>query len=259
MGDLDASALTGTLTVTTGDASDDSITITTGSNTTSITDSFGKRHRHGARVGCWRSNTLLTLIGTAAFVVDGLVGDLDASALTGTLTVTTGDAIDNGITITTGSSGDLDHRQLRQRHRDGARRPARQQHAADADRGRQLRGRRAEGRPRCLGADRHADGDDRRRQRRQHHHHDRIEHDLDHRQFCKRHRHGACVGAGAEHPADADWHGGVRGRRPGRRPRRLCAHRHADGDHRRRHRQRHHHHHRLERRPRSPTASAATP
>ena len=50
------------------------------------------------------NNTLLTLIGAASFVVDGLKGDLDASALTGTLTVTTGDASDDSITITTGSN-----------------------------------------------------------------------------------------------------------------------------------------------------------
>ena len=48
-------------------------------------------------------NTLLTLSGAGNFVVDGLVGNLDASALTGTLTVTTGDAPDNAIAITTGS------------------------------------------------------------------------------------------------------------------------------------------------------------
>ena len=50
------------------------------------------------------NNTLLTLIGAASFVVDGLVGDLNASALSGTLKVTTGDASDDSITITTGSN-----------------------------------------------------------------------------------------------------------------------------------------------------------
>ena len=39
-GDLDASGLTGALTVTTGDATDNTISITTGSAATSITDSF---------------------------------------------------------------------------------------------------------------------------------------------------------------------------------------------------------------------------
>ena len=49
-------------------------------------------------------NTALTLTGSAAEVVTGLVGDITANSLTGTLTVTTGDAADNGIAITTGSA-----------------------------------------------------------------------------------------------------------------------------------------------------------
>ena len=49
-------------------------------------------------------NTALTLTGSAAEVVTGLVGDIAAGSLTGALTVTTGDAADNGISITTGSA-----------------------------------------------------------------------------------------------------------------------------------------------------------
>ena len=49
-------------------------------------------------------NTALTLTGSAAEVVTGLVGDIAAGSLTGTLNVTTGDATDNGISITTGSA-----------------------------------------------------------------------------------------------------------------------------------------------------------
>ena len=49
-------------------------------------------------------NVALTLAGSAAEVVTGLVGDLEAGSLTGALTVTTGDAADNGIAITTGSA-----------------------------------------------------------------------------------------------------------------------------------------------------------
>ncbi|MGA8001649.1 MAG: M10 family metallopeptidase C-terminal domain-containing protein, partial [Pseudolabrys sp.] len=41
---------------------------------------------------------------SAAEVVTGLVGDIAAGTLTGALTVTTGDAADNGISITTGSA-----------------------------------------------------------------------------------------------------------------------------------------------------------
>ena len=48
-------------------------------------------------------NAQLVLSGSAAFVVTGLVGNLDASAVTGTLSITTGDAPDNTIVVTTGS------------------------------------------------------------------------------------------------------------------------------------------------------------
>ena len=79
--------------MTTGNANDNGITITTGSAATSITAS-GASDIITVHASVLAQNTLLTLSGTAAFVVDGLVGDSDASALTGTLTVTTGDAAD---------------------------------------------------------------------------------------------------------------------------------------------------------------------
>src|SRR5262249_54224104 len=50
------------------------------------------------------NNTVLTLVGSAAEVVTGLIGNITASSLTGTLNVTTGDATDNTIAITTGSA-----------------------------------------------------------------------------------------------------------------------------------------------------------
>src|SRR5205085_2337077 len=103
IGNLDASTLTGALTVTTGDASDNTISITSGSGTTSITDSFNTDTVTVA-AALLAQNTLLTLSGSAAFVVTGLVGDINASGLTGTLNVTTGNAGDNGISITTGSN-----------------------------------------------------------------------------------------------------------------------------------------------------------
>ena len=103
-GDLDAGAVTGSLDVTTGDNTiDNGITITTGSAATSITAS-GASDIVTVHASVLAQNTLLTLSGTAAFVVDGLVGNLDASGLSGTLTVTTGNAADNAITITTGSA-----------------------------------------------------------------------------------------------------------------------------------------------------------
>ena len=178
-GDLDASAVTGTLKVTTGDASDNSITITTGSAATSITAS-GASDIVTVHASVLAQNTLLTLSGTAAFVVDGLVGDLNASALSGTLTVTTGDAADNAITITTGSaatsittSGASDivtvHASVLAQNTlltligtaafvvDGL--------VGDLER---------------LCAQRHADGDHRQRHRQRHHDHHRVGRDLDH-------------------------------------------------------------------------------
>ncbi len=48
-------------------------------------------------------NINLTLAGSADEVVTGLVGNIAAGSLTGALTVTTGNAGDNGLAITTGS------------------------------------------------------------------------------------------------------------------------------------------------------------
>src|SRR4029078_3198959 len=131
--DLDASALTGTLDITTADAtSDDEIDITTGSGATSITANADSSDTIAVTASAAVS---LTLIGTSAFTVDdagfavsvdasgldeattlslsgtagsftvtGLVTHLDASALTGTLDVTTDDATtDDEIDITAGS------------------------------------------------------------------------------------------------------------------------------------------------------------
>ena len=69
VGDIAAGSLTGALTVTTGDAADDNIAITTGSAATSS-------HRHGAGdtvtvdAAALANNTMLTLAGSAAEVVD---------------------------------------------------------------------------------------------------------------------------------------------------------------------------------------------
>ena len=52
----------------------------------------------------WPTNTTLTLAGSAAEAVSGLVGNVTASSLAGALTVTTGDAADDTIAITTGSA-----------------------------------------------------------------------------------------------------------------------------------------------------------
>ena len=103
VGDITAGSLTGALTVTTGDATDNTISITTGSAATSITES-GDSDIVTVNATALAQNTALTLIGSAAETVTGLVGDIAAGSLTGALTVTTGNAADNGISITTGSA-----------------------------------------------------------------------------------------------------------------------------------------------------------
>src|SRR5205823_3629587 len=102
VGDINASALSGTLTVTTGDATDNGITIVTGSGATSITDNFAT-DVVSVNAAALAQNTVLTLSGSAAETVTGLVGDIAASGLTGTLPFTTRFRSDNGISITTGS------------------------------------------------------------------------------------------------------------------------------------------------------------
>jgi hypothetical protein len=103
IGNITANTLTGALTVTTGDATDNTIAITTGSAATSITDNFNT-DTVTVTATALAQNTALTLTGSAAEVVTGLVGDIAAGLLTGALTVTTGNAADNGISITTGSA-----------------------------------------------------------------------------------------------------------------------------------------------------------
>ena len=74
----------------------------TGTGATSVTDSNGVTLNVNATA--LANNTALTLVGSAAETVTGLVGNIAAGSLTGALTVTTGDAADNGISITTGSA-----------------------------------------------------------------------------------------------------------------------------------------------------------
>ena len=97
------------MTVPTGDAGNNGIIITTGTAATSITGSSGTDTVtvHAAALA---QDTLLTLARARlrSKWSTGLVGDLNAQTLTGALTVTTGDAGNNGIIITTGTSGDLD-------------------------------------------------------------------------------------------------------------------------------------------------------
>ena len=118
VGDIAAGSLTGALTVTTGNAADNGISITTGSAATSITAS-GASDMVTVNATALAKNTALTLMGSAAEVVTGLVGDIAAGSLTGALTVTTGDATDNGISDHDRLGRDLDHRKRRKRYGDG--------------------------------------------------------------------------------------------------------------------------------------------
>ncbi|OYX80753.1 MAG: hypothetical protein B7Y77_00125, partial [Bradyrhizobium sp. 35-63-5] len=101
-GSIDASGLTGALTVAAGNATDNAIAITSGTSTTTVTAN-GAGDTVTVDASALPDNTLLTLSGTANFVVTGLAGNLDASAVSGGLTVTTGDAADNAISIAVGS------------------------------------------------------------------------------------------------------------------------------------------------------------
>ena len=88
--------------MTTGDATDNTIAITTGSAATSVTAN-GASDTVTINATALAQNINLTLAGSADEVVTGLVGNIAAGSLTGALTVTTGNAADNGIAITTGS------------------------------------------------------------------------------------------------------------------------------------------------------------
>ena len=125
--------MTGALTVTTGDAADNGIAITTGSAATSITAS-GASDTVTVDATALADNTALTLAGSAAETVTGLVGNITASSL------------DRGADRDHGGcdrqhdcdhhrlGGDLDHRQLRHRYRDGDRHRAGAEYGADAGR-----------------------------------------------------------------------------------------------------------------------------
>ena len=101
---IETLGLTGASTITLGAnaASAGIVNVITGAGATSITDSNGVTLNVSATA--LANNTALTLVGSAAEMVTGLIGDIAAGSLTGALTVTTGDATDNTISITTGSA-----------------------------------------------------------------------------------------------------------------------------------------------------------
>ncbi|MEJ0040525.1 MAG: right-handed parallel beta-helix repeat-containing protein [Gammaproteobacteria bacterium] len=104
IGDLDASATTGELAITTGNNGvDDLIEITTGSGAATIT-SGGANDHINVNAGALLEAAQLTLSGASGVTVTDGASDVHATALTGALTVNTADAEDNAIAITTGSA-----------------------------------------------------------------------------------------------------------------------------------------------------------
>ena len=101
--------LTGASTITLGAnaASAGIVNVITGNGATSITDSNGVTLNVNA--AALANNIALTLVGSAAEVVTGLIGNITAGSLTGALTVTTGDATDNTHLDHHRFGGDLDH------------------------------------------------------------------------------------------------------------------------------------------------------
>ena len=80
VGNLAAGSLTGALSVTTGDATDNSISITTGSAATSVTAN-GASDTVTVDATTLANNTTLTLVGSAAEMVTGLIGNIAAGSL----------------------------------------------------------------------------------------------------------------------------------------------------------------------------------
>ena len=104
VGNLTGANLTGTLNVSTADAGDEAISITTGNAATTIAGAAAS-DTISTDATALANNTTLTLSGSSNEVVTGLVGDISATALAGSLTVTTADnTADNGISITTGTA-----------------------------------------------------------------------------------------------------------------------------------------------------------
>src|SRR5258708_14775137 len=82
------------------------ISVTTGSSTTTITGSSAVAPDHDTVRSDEPTPALQTphhLVCRLLFVITKLKGDLDAHLLTGTLTVTTGNATDDSISVITGA------------------------------------------------------------------------------------------------------------------------------------------------------------
>lgn len=101
-GNLTATGLSGALTVTTGDAADNAISILTGTGNTTVVGSAAD-DTVDVNATSLAGAATLTLSGSATFSVIGLSGDLDASAVTGAVTVSGGSSAQ---TLTGGSGAD---------------------------------------------------------------------------------------------------------------------------------------------------------
>jgi hypothetical protein len=103
VGDISASALTGTLTVTTGDnTNDNTISITTGTANTTITAS-GSGDTITVNADAMADNTTLDINGSSTFTVSNLEANTDAAGTSGTVSLAYTDVADNAATITTGT------------------------------------------------------------------------------------------------------------------------------------------------------------
>ncbi|MBD2547989.1 hypothetical protein H6G65_00010 [Microcystis elabens FACHB-917] len=99
----DASGTSGNVNLAYTDVSDNAALITTGTGATTVSGTTSG-DTLTINATSLAQNTTLTASGDAQQVVTNLVGDISATALTGTLTVTTADAADNGISISTGTN-----------------------------------------------------------------------------------------------------------------------------------------------------------
>jgi len=105
IGNIEASGLTdGTLDITTSDnTNDNTISITTGAWEVSITAAAGS-DTISVNADALLDNRTMTIDGASHFVVTNMEGQLDASGLTGTLSVSFSNVTDNAASITTGTA-----------------------------------------------------------------------------------------------------------------------------------------------------------
>ena len=102
VGDIAAGGLTGPLNVTTRDAADNGISITTGSGVTTVTANVSN-DTISVNAAALADNVVLSLAGSANFKATSLRGDVTATAVSGTLDLTT--AAVPGLSVSTGGGG----------------------------------------------------------------------------------------------------------------------------------------------------------